>query len=97
MKTGLSTASNLSESILTVSWKCLHITTHAECSESSRSHDSKNVFATISSASSGHGWNQSMVVQAIKDGKERRRFRRASPIGENVRIMCRLAFTRSIK
>lgn len=42
---------------------------------------SRNLWATISRASSGHAWNQSMVQQLIREGNILRRFLNASPIG----------------
>ena len=41
----------------------------------------KNVFATESSASSGHSLNQSMVQQFTSDGNMRRRWRNSSDTG----------------
>ena len=45
------------------------------------------------SASSGHGWNQSMTTQLTSDGKRRARTRIGSPMGEKQRMTCRLART----
>lgn len=42
---------------------------------------SRNLWATISRASFGHAWNQSMVQQLIREGNILRRFLNASPIG----------------
>lgn len=42
---------------------------------------SRNLLATISRASVGQAWNQSMVQQLMREGNMRRRFLKASPIG----------------
>lgn len=48
---------------------------------SSRSRSSRNLLATISRASLGQAWNQSIVQQLIRDGNILRRLRKPSPIG----------------
>ncbi len=53
--------------------------------------------ATISSASCGHAWNQSMVQQLMREGNIRRRFLKASPMGLMARTTCKFACTRSMK
>ncbi len=58
---------------------------------------SRNLWATISRASSGHAWNQSMVQQLIRDGNWRSRFRNASPIGLKATTMCRFSLQRATK
>ena len=60
---------------------------------SPRSMSSRNFFETEVSASSGHGWNQSMTTQLTSAGKRRVRTLIASPIGEKQRVQCRLATT----
>ena len=47
---------DLCESMRTDSWKCLHMETHARRTSSSMSTSSRNLFATISRASSGQAW-----------------------------------------
>eukprot|EP00982_Pelagococcus_subviridis_P013776 31278-Pelagococcus_subviridis.AAC.11 len=57
----------------------------------------KNVFATESSASSGHSLNQSIVQQFTSDGNMRRRCRNSSDTGDMARTQCRLDRTRVMK
>lgn len=53
--------------------------------------------ATDTSASLGHGRNQSMTVQLTSAGKRRARVRNTSPTGEKASTTCRLARTREMK
>ena len=56
---------------------------------SSRSTSRRNLLATASSASTGHFWNQSMVQQLTSDGFWRSRSRKAPPMGDMQKTMCR--------
>mmetsp|Transcript_9193 Transcript_9193/g.38628 ORF Transcript_9193/g.38628 Transcript_9193/m.38628 type:complete len:250 (-) Transcript_9193:487-1236(-) len=53
--------------------------------------------ATETSASCGHGWNQSMTVQLMSAGKFLARMRNLSPTGEKHRHTCRYLRTLSRK
>ena len=64
---------------------------------SPRSMSSRNFFETEVSASSGHGWNQSMTTQLTSAGKRRVRTLIASPMGEKHRMTCRLSRTTLMK
>lgn len=57
------------------------LSTHDVLMSLSNSTSSRNLWATISRASSGHAWNQSMVQQLMREGNMRRRFLKASPMG----------------
>ena len=59
---------NLSERFITEVWKFLHILTMDTFTSKSMLISSRNLLATICSASSGHGWNQSIVQQLIREG-----------------------------
>lgn len=52
-----------------------------------------NFVATSTSASAGHGWNQSMVVQFTSPGYIRVRLRKLSPIGDIARTTWRFSRT----
>ena len=58
-----------------------------------RSTSARNFFDTELSASSGHGWNQSMTTQLTSAGKRRVRTLIGSPMGLKHRITCRLSRT----
>jgi hypothetical protein len=55
------------------------------------------VFAVEINASSGHGRNQSIVVQFTKVGKVRSLRRKSSPTGDMQITMCRLFLQRETK
>lgn len=76
---------------------CLHIITHLWIISCSISVWLRNILATLSKASSGQLWNQSMVQQLIKDGNIRHLIRKLSPIGDIHKATCRLLRTLSIK
>eukprot|EP00966_Prymnesium_polylepis_P013870 319919-Prymnesium_polylepis.1 len=57
-------------------------------SGSPSSTSSRKRLDTEVSASSGHGWNQSIPTQFTSAGKRRVRIRIGSPIGEKQRITC---------
>ena len=57
----------------------------------------KNVFATESSASSGHSENQSMVQQFTSEGNMRRRWRNESDTGDIASTQCSFERTRVMK
>ena len=58
---------------------------------------SRNLAATDSRASSGHGWNQSITVQLTSAGNFLDLFLNASPTGEKQRDMWRFFLTLSRK
>ena len=49
----------------------------------------RNRWPTLSNASSGQGWNQSITVELTKAGNFRDRFRKSSPTGEKQRTTCK--------
>ena len=57
----------------------------------------RNLPATETSASCGHGWNQSMTVQLMSAGKFLARILNLSPTGEKQRHTCRYFLTLSRK
>ena len=67
--------------------------TDAFASSVPRSSVSRKRFDTDASASSGHGWNQSITTQLTSAGKRRVRILIGSPIGEKQRITWRLSRT----
>eukprot|EP00966_Prymnesium_polylepis_P121000 2796330-Prymnesium_polylepis.1 len=71
----------------------MKLITDALASSVPRSSWSRKRFETDESASSGHGWNQSMTTQLTSAGKRRVRTRIGSPIGEKHSSTCRLALT----
>ena len=88
---------NLAASMRTDSWKLLHIST-TDCRLCfSISTSARKVDATASSASAGHGRNQSIVQQLTRDGNMRKRVRKASPMGDMARHVWIIARQRLTK
>mmetsp|Transcript_6590 Transcript_6590/g.16754 ORF Transcript_6590/g.16754 Transcript_6590/m.16754 type:complete len:271 (+) Transcript_6590:2935-3747(+) len=75
-------------------WKVMHMSTMAGLTSSSNLTSLRNFSATARSASPGQAVNQSMAQQFTKEGNNRSRSRKAEPMGENARMMCRYCLTR---
>ena len=87
----------LSEYFNAAVWKLLQMGTTFLRSISFISTFSKNLLATISRASSGQGWNQSIVQQLINEGNFLKLLVNCEPIGLIQSKMCRFSLHRLTK